>query len=265
MQTHSSLLPAGWKIPDELRDRLGDRPGRQRILQADGHLLLVLHAPPEPDQPEREGRYFWRHPDGTWSAVGGTGGPGALVTLLDEYEAVIEKLDQIEEAADDARNYFEVLNRLTPLARSARNLYETLQAARQAVREDRRLIIARDRAYSLSRTAELLDTDARNALDFAIARRAEEQAATSHRMSVSAHRLNLLVAFFFPIATLSAIFGSNLRHGLGEIDAATAPLPLIAMVGVGLFLGVVLTTFVTHRASTARVRPAGPDRQKSKT
>jgi hypothetical protein len=248
MQTHASLLPATWRIPDELRDRLGDRPGRQRVMEADGHLLLVLHAPPQPDQVEREGRYFWRQPDGTWSAVGGPGGPGALVSLLDEYDSAIAKLDQMEEVAHGARDYFEVLNGLTPLARSARNLYETLQAARQAARDDRRLILARDRAYSLSRTAEILDTDARNALDFAIARRAEQQAASSHQMAVASHRLNLLVAFFFPIATLSAIFGTNLRHGLAEIDEAAGPLPLLAMVAIGMFLGVALTIFVTRQA-----------------
>ena len=60
----------------------------------------------------------------------------------------------------------------------------------------------------------LLYNEARNSLDFSIARRGEEQARSSHRMAVSAHRLNLLAAFFFPIATLTALFGVNLRHGL---------------------------------------------------
>lgn len=260
-----SLLPAGWSVPDEFRDRLGERAGRQRIMQAEGHLLLVVHAPPVPDEEERQGRYLWRQPDGTWSAVGGTGGPGALPAILDEYEAAIDQLDQMEEDASSARDYFELLTRLTPLVRAVRHLYETLQAARQAVREDRRLIVARDRAYALSRQAELLDTDARHALDFAIARRAEQHAASSQQMAIASHRLNLLVAFFFPIATLSAIFSTNLRHGLSELDNAAKPLPLIVMVAMGLMLGMLLTWFVTRRAPA---RPpndhAKPGGQRSK-
>ena len=250
-----SLLPPAWQIPDKLRDRLGEEPGRQRIMQAEGHLLLILHAPPAADEASRQGRFYWRQPDGTWSAAVGPAGPGALAVLLDEYAAALDRLDKTEEQASGARAYFEVLDQLTPLARATRNLYATLQEARQSVPEDRRLIVARDRAYALSRRAELLQADARNALDFAIAARAEEQAATGHQMAIAAHRLNLLVAFFFPIATLSAIFGMDLGHGMENLDDATAPVPLLAVIGMGLLLGTILTTFVTRQRLQMRRTP----------
>jgi hypothetical protein len=72
----------------------------------------------------------------------------------------------------------------------------------------------RDRAYALSRETKLLSTEARYGLDFVIARGIQDQAQSSLRMAESAYRLNLLVAYFFPVATLGAIFGVNLRHGL---------------------------------------------------
>ena len=58
--TNRSILPAVWQVPQEFRDRLGDRAGRQRAMAADGHLLLVLHRPPGPEDAERSGRFFWR-------------------------------------------------------------------------------------------------------------------------------------------------------------------------------------------------------------
>jgi len=64
-------------------------------------------------------------------------------------------------------------------------------------------------------------------------------------MSVSAHRLNLLAAFFFPIATLSTIFGMNLTSGL---ERAAAPIPFFLLVGAGLAFGLTLQSFLTPDA-----------------
>ena len=144
------------------------------------------------------------------------------------------------------RDYFELLDRLAPVARATRNLYGVLQQARETVADDRELIVVRDQGSDLTRRTELLNEDARNGLEFAIAWQAEQQAEISHRMSVAAHRLNLLVAFFFPIATLMAIFGTNLHHGLEPWDQANGPLPLLALIAAGLFCGVILTGFVTR-------------------
>ncbi len=242
-----SLLPPTWAVPDLFRRRLGEQSGRQRIMEADGHLLLVLHAPPSPDVQSREGRIYWRDAGGAWTPPGTAPSQPGVGQLLAEYEKVVEKLQQAEDAAVTARQYFELLNWLNPLVRAARNLHEALQAGREAVPDDRQLLLWRDRAYGISRSAELLHNDAKNALDFAVAERAEQEAEASRGALSAAHRLNVLVACFFPIATLAAIFGVNLHHGLEPYDEAYAPYPLIAILGGGLLLGLFLTTFINRK------------------
>jgi hypothetical protein len=242
----STLLPAEWEIPDKLRDRLGETAGRQRALAEDGHLLLVLHAVPGADEVGRRGRFFWRDASGNWRVAPATPRVATLADHVAEYAHAIEQLEQAEDAATQARDYFELLDRLAPLARSTRNMYDTLQQARETVPDDWELIVVRDQGSDLQRRAELLHEDARNGLEFAIAWQAEQQAETSYRMSVAAHRLNLLVAFFFPIATLMAIFGTNLKTGLESWNESTGPLPLIAVLVAGLLCGVALTGFVTR-------------------
>jgi hypothetical protein len=243
----TSILPANWQIPQLFRDRLGARVGRQRAMSSDGHLLLVLHRPPRHDEDERTARFFWRSPDGNWMCSDLGSGPKAMTRHLEEYADVIESYDRREEAADQAEDYFGVLNGLSPVVRAARHLHHALQEARQMYPEDRNIIDFRDRAYEIERTAELLYNGTRNSLDYSLARQAEDQARSSHAMSVSAHRLNLLAAFFFPIATLAAIFGANLEHGLEDLSP---PLPFVALIVAGLVLGFGLRAFITLGGET---------------
>ena len=113
--------------------------------------------------------------------------------------------------------------------------------AREAIPKDKLLIDYRDNAYRLERTAELLIADAKNALEYVVAKQAEEQAKVSARIELSSHRLNLLIAYFFPIATLSTIFGSNFRHGYEQY---LTPYPFWIMVATGLGLGFVIHLFL---------------------
>jgi len=83
-----SVLPATWEVPAEFRSRLGEKAGRQRARMAEGHLLLVLHAPPKKDEPDRKGRLFWRKPDGTWLSNELGGGSAALAKHLNEYAEI---------------------------------------------------------------------------------------------------------------------------------------------------------------------------------
>jgi hypothetical protein len=244
---HRSILPAVWDIPQVFRDRLGTRPGRQRAMIHDGHVLLVLHRPPKADEEERTGRFFWRKPDGTWMSSESGGGLASLAAHLQEYADLIERYDQKEEGASTAAEYFDVIQAVTPLHRAARNLHQVLQDARKAVPDDHDLIDFRDQAYDVERNAELLYTDARNGLEYALARRAEDQAAAAHEMSVASHRLNVLAAFFFPIATLSAVFGVNLRHGWENVPP---PGPFLIMLAAGLACGFILKGFITRGERT---------------
>lgn len=246
MTTQSTLLPGEWHVPAEFRYRLGESAGRQRLMRADGHLLLVLHAPPGADEAGRRGRFFWRDPDGNWKVAPRAEPVSSLVDHLADYRATMERLEQQEEAAGTAQEYFDLLDRLTPMTRATRHLQEVLQKAREAMPGERRLIVARDDAYELARRAELLYDDARNGLEFAVARHAEAQSESSHQMSVAAYRLNVLVALFFPIATLMAIFGTSLHHGLEAWDNTHGPLILAAVTGLGLLLGVVITRIITR-------------------
>jgi hypothetical protein len=241
------LLPPAWDVPAEFRRRLGDQAGRQRTMQAEGHLLVVLHGPPGADPDVREGRIFWRDPTGKWTPSGTSPSQLGVGDLLSSFEKALDGLQAAEDAAKSARDYFDLLNRLNPMVRTARHLHQTLQEAREAEANDRQVLLWRDRAYAISRSAELLHNDAKNALDFAVAQRAEEEVVSSRRVAAAAHRLNILAAFFFPLATLVAIFGMELRNGLEPWDEKYAPLPMLGILGVGLLLGFVLTLFITRK------------------
>lgn len=244
-QTSAPLLPASWQVPQRFRDRLGLRPGRQRIMEADGHLLVVLHEPPTADDADRTGRIFWRSPDGVWTPKALRHGDHALAELLAEYDGVIDRLDEREERADSPDEYFAILKELNPLVRSANNLHTTLQKAREAVPGDKELIGMRDAAYAMSRRVELLAADTRHALDYRIAQRAERQAENSDKMASASHRLNLLVAFFFPLATIAGVFGMNLHNPLDELSERAGAAVMMGILTAGLILGAVLTVFVT--------------------
>lgn len=233
----SALLPAKWEVPQRFRDRLGDDVGRQRAMVAEGHLLLVLHALPEPEQDERVGRLFWRSPDGTWRASGGGGGAGTLQGHLDTFRARVDALEQAEDQAGDAEAYFRVISAITPIQRTVRNLHAALQSAREQLPGVPELIRLRDAAYAIERGAELLLADARNSLDFYLARKAEQQSRESARIARAGHRLNIMAAVFLPVATAASVFGMNLQHGW---EQAPGPWPFAAVAAAGLVSGVAL-------------------------
>jgi hypothetical protein len=243
------LIPASWEVPASFRNRLGNQVGRQRAMVAEGHLLLILHSPPEPDENDRQGRLFWRLPDGTWKVSCPDSPIKSLHGHFKEYRERIEKLEEREAAARSSDEYFKVISDLLPLHRAARNLHQALQTARQEIKDARDVINFRDESYEIERMSELLNADAKNELDFLIVCRAEEQARVSYDMGVSSHRLNLLVAFFFPIATLSSVFGTNLVHGLED---KYSPNLFLAMLITGLFCGLFLTLAITRRGRSKK-------------
>jgi len=237
-------LPPDWKVPDVFQRRLGDAAGRQRAMNADGHLLLILHEPPSAGDQGRTARVFWRDAEGRWRASTTTEG---LVGLRRHLAKFAERLDELEaewKSAQSAADYFALLRDLAPMHRTTRNLHATLQQARELAPADRDLINLRDQAGDLERTVELLHGDARNGLDYTIAHQAERQAERTYDMAVAAHRLNLLAAVFFPVATLSAIFGMNLAHGLEEPVASFLFWGVLAF---GLVSGALLAGMIARK------------------
>jgi Mg2+ and Co2+ transporter CorA len=109
---------------------------------------------------------------------------------------------------------------------------------------DRDLINVRDRIGEAERAIELLHGDVKNGLEFTVAYQAERQADRAHSMAVSAHRLNLLVAAFFPVATVAAVFGMNLAHGL---DGWNKPIYFWGLLVAGLVAGLVLAGLIARR------------------
>lgn len=240
-----SVLPPSWEVPAQFRERLGERVGRQRAMMADGHLLLVLHRPPKKDEVERFPRLFWRKPDGTWQSNEQGNGAVALARHMGDFAELIDKYDRQEDQARSVEDYFGIMEGISPLSRAVKNLHTVLQDAREKLPGDRDLINARDKAYELERSAELLAADVRNALEFATAKKSEEQAAASHEMAVASHRLNILAAFFFPIATLSAVFDTSLSHPLEQY--IPPPYAFYSVIGLGLFLGLILAAYLADR------------------
>ena len=254
-----SPLPDAWKAPQVFRNRLGESAGRQRAMFADGHLLLVLHEPPKPDEPRRGARLFWRAPDGSWRSNALGSGVQALRKHLDEYAAAVERLEEAEERAERGDDYFEVLRQISPLRRAARNMHETLQEARQLVPEDRDVLLCRDHAYAVARGAELLHGETQSGLDCAMARRAEEQAQNSDQMARAGHRLNLLAATFLPVATIASILGMNLKHGLEEAFAPWAFLGVLLIgVGCGILMSFSIIETPSRRPPEIERRPGRP-------
>jgi len=168
-------------------------------------------------------------------------GHSALLKHVDEFSDAINKLAKSEADAQTSEDYFLVISELSPLLRATRNLHKVMQEAREASGNDKAMINLRDKAYELEREAELLLSESKHELDFLIAQRTEQQAASSHKMAISAHRLNILAAFFFPMVTLATIFGTQLLHGYED---KFAPYPFLGMIAVGLALGLALNAFV---------------------
>jgi len=232
-----------WQLPEEIERRLGERTyGRQRAMLEAGHLLIILHAPPEADDTDRRHMVFLRMPDGRYLCNGQEAGETKLRRLLASYQEAFAKWDRSYERASSAEDLFDILEAAAPLNRSSTNLYSALQAARDYVPDDPFLIAMRDEGYEMSRNFELLLSDAKLALDYRIARNAEEQSVKAREMAKAQHKLNILAAVTFPLMAIAAIFGMGLTHGLEHHSPALFWLVVGACVAIGLItMGWVIT------------------------
>jgi len=239
------IVPPTWYLPEAIRIRLGQSTfGRQRAIVEDGHLLLILHKPPGPNDRTREGLLFWRNPSGEWQFSRGGPGPGALKRHVQSYAELETKLAQDYEHAHTIIALFDLVEGLTPLLRAARNMHQALQTAREAISNDTFLIEMRDLASDIERNLELLLEDTRNEIQQRTARKAEEQAELSAAALQASHRLNILAALFFPLTAIASLFGMNLAHGLDS----RSPLIFWLVLMVGCALGYGLKTWVLAKA-----------------
>lgn len=240
-----TIVPDSWNIPPQIRDRFGDSAGRQRAMTADGHLLLVLHQPPnQKSNRDRSARILWRDPDGVWA----WNADGCTTHLLKKHVSEFAELaehNEIEiQSARCADDYFRILQAISPLQRSSRNLHAALQQARDMIPGDREIIAARDAAGDVERAFELLYVDAKNGLDYMVALKTEQQSQRSYEMAVSAHRLNVLASVFFPITALSSLFAMN--YSLGPESVFNTSL-FWGVIGFGSLSGLLLSKTVAEK------------------
>lgn len=202
----------------------------------DGHLLLVLHKPPGPDDRSREGLLFWRNPAGDWQFNRGGPGPGGLKRHVQSFADLEGKLTTDYEQATEIGPLFDLMETLVPLTRSARNMHLALQAAREATKGDTFLIEMRDQAYEVERNLDLLYEDVRNAIQHRTAHKAEEQARLSEQALHASHRLNILAALFFPLTAVASLFGMNLAHGLNQSSVIIFWLVSLVCIALGFVM-----------------------------
>ena len=206
----AAYIPKTWELPESIRKRLGVTVGKQRLMNEDGHLLLLLHQVPRAEDDEvRTAVVIWRNPAGDWKSAPLAGGLAGLEAHLAFYRTAIHEVDTEVEAAKSARQYFDIMRRVNPLQRSTRHLSEVLQATRQALPDESRVISLRDQAVDLERGIDLVAADAKAGMDFTLAEAASSQAQAAEVANREARRLNRLAAFFFPLATLVAVFGMS--------------------------------------------------------
>ena len=237
-----SYIPKTWDLPLAIRKRLGDSVGRQRLMNEDGHILLLLHQVPRAEDDEvRTAVVFWRNPAGEWKSAPTSGGLSGLEAHLTSYRTAIHQLDEEVEAAKTPRQFFDVMRHMHPLQRATRSMLDAIQATRQALPDDNRVITLRDQAADLERGIELVAADAKAGMDFTVAESANQQALSAEVANQEARRLNRLAAFFFPLATLVAVFGMNPPEHVYRNSS------FWVVLGAGILLGLVVFTLVAVR------------------
>ncbi len=211
-------------------------------MREEGHLLIILHQLPQPEERKRQAALFWRHPNGQWENSFDDSGSKALWKLMQDFETKLELLDDAEDNSKSALEYHNVLEALTPMLRAARGMHRATQQARDFIKADRDLIILRDKAADIERSAELLMQDAQFGLNFTAAKQAEAQAESARLMAVTAHRLNVLAAWFFPLTALASVFGMQLKHGWEESNIA-----FWVVLACGIAAGVFMSRMIVRR------------------
>ena len=207
---NSLYIPPDWELPPTIRRRLGHSVGKQRLMDEDGHMLLLLHQVPRAEDDEvRTAMVAWRDPAGAWKSAPAIGGIAGLEAHISSYRKAIHLLDDQVETAKTAREFFDVMRHMHPLQRATRSMLGVMQEMREALPDDVRIINLRDQAADLERAIELVAADAKAGMDFTLAESANQQAISAEGANREARRLNRLAAFFLPLATLVAVFGMN--------------------------------------------------------
>lgn len=241
-----------WKLPSEIEARLSDESfGPQRAICEADHLLLVLHKPPTEDDLQREHIVFLLTPDEQLLCNGQPDGISKLNKLIADYRSRWEELENRYKLDSGAAELFDLTEAVTPLKRSSSNMANAIQRARELSKDYRYFIGVRDAAMDISRAFEILLADLRAALDFRIAKKAEEQYARSEEIAAAQHKLNVLAAFTFPVMAFATLLGMNLRHGFEK----QSPFIFWGILLIGVLIGIFVRSWILKKPQPNKAKP----------
>ncbi len=233
-----------WTLPPEIESRLSeDSYGPQRAIYEADHLLLILHKLPTEDDLRREPILFLLTPDNKLLCNGRPNGTTRLNRLIEDYRSRWETLENRYKLDSDAADLFDLTEATTPLKRSSANMANAIQQARELSKDYRYFIGVRDAAMDVSRAFEILLSDLRSALDFRIAKKAEEQYARSEEIAAAQHKLNVLAGFTFPVMAFATLLGMNLSHGFEK----QSPLIFWGILGIGVLIGIFVRSWILKK------------------
>lgn len=233
-----------WQLPPEIESRLSDESyGPQRAIQEADHLLLVLHRPPNEDDLRREHILFLLTPEQKLFCDGKQEGIPKLDQLLADYRARWEELENRYKLDSGPDELFDLIEAVTPLKRSSANMANAMQKARELSKDYRYFIGIRDAAMDIARAFEILLADLRAALDFRIAKKAEQQYIRSEEIAAAQHKLNVLAAFTFPVMAFATLLGMNLRHGFEK----QSPYIFWGVLLCGVLIGVFVKSWILRK------------------
>ncbi len=243
-------IPEKWDIPAKLRARVGKTIGRQRTIQEDGHTIILLHQAPNATEKSRKGACCWVTPDEKFIFHPDTEN---FDTIFNNYRKKISSLENEYKTASSAIQYFNVLEEIVPIHFATIRMASALQMARDLLPNSRQILLWRDETYELQRETEILQTCAKNALDYHQAKSVENLSHITYELTKTSHRLNMLATFFVPMMAVSALFGMNIPNGFEKSESNFMFWGVtLFSIALGLFLG---SFFKTPKLNTPLKTP----------
>jgi Mg2+ and Co2+ transporter CorA len=235
----SASIPEDWKLPESLLMQLGVLSGRQKCLNDEGHLCLVMHEPPSGEGSTRQRVLAWLAPEGeTWKFSSSKRIAPSFDTLLSAYEQHVDELeDTIDELEDPSlESLHSFLRSLAPLSRSLKNLSVVLDQAVVHCDDQRSLLESAEKAHALIRQCELMQFELQNDLQLRTHLNLEAQSRHQEEIAAAGRRLNLVVATFLPLTAVASVFGMNLLSGYEELPQPFFWLIVLGAVAAGFGL-----------------------------
>ena len=221
--------------------------GRQRLMEADGHLLLVLHAPQVPIKRAGALASFARSA-GAWQ-----GAPQAEQTF-----SLVSAWPNIARRSNGS-NTRKIRRPVPAKSRAARSTHAAHagrpQLARRAAKGPRgdagRAVVDRrprrsGRRFTTGRLTLSRRQERPRLRHSPAGRSPNRKQPPNDRGRPPAERA--CRGCFFPIATLTGMFSMGFHHGLEAYNAIWAPWLFIGVTAIGLLMGIIITAIIARPA-----------------